>query len=87
MARKADCLLQVDGGINAANAVLLKEAGADLFVVGTSLFNAEDIEETDQEILKSNAMESIMKKTILPLFAHGCWSCADRLPFQERHQH
>lgn len=37
------CLLQVDGGINPENAARLKEAGADLFVVGTSLFNADDI--------------------------------------------
>ena len=37
------CLLQVDGGINPDNAALLQEAGADLFVIGTSLFNADDI--------------------------------------------
>ncbi|MBN2345025.1 MAG: ribulose-phosphate 3-epimerase [Candidatus Aminicenantes bacterium] len=40
------CLLQVDGGINPDHAVRLREAGADLFVVGTYLFNAEDIPET-----------------------------------------
>jgi ribulose-phosphate 3-epimerase len=39
------CLLQVDGGINPANAAQLLAAGADLFVVGTSLFNADDIAE------------------------------------------
>jgi ribulose-phosphate 3-epimerase len=44
-ARGDGCLLQVDGGINPANAARLKEAGADLFVVGTSLFNADDIRE------------------------------------------
>jgi len=49
--QKSHCLLQVDGGINAANAVLLKEAGADLFVVGTSLFNAENIEVTIKKFL------------------------------------
>jgi ribulose-phosphate 3-epimerase len=43
--RNDGCLLQVDGGINPANAALLKDAGADLFVVGTSLFNADDIKE------------------------------------------
>jgi ribulose-phosphate 3-epimerase len=43
--RKSGCQLQVDGGINIANAALLKEAGADLLVVGTSLFNADNIEE------------------------------------------
>jgi len=44
-ARGGSCLLQVDGGINPANAASLKQAGVDLFVVGTSLFNAEDIED------------------------------------------
>lgn len=42
--RKSRCLLQVDGGINSTNAALLQEAGADLFVVGTSLFQTENIE-------------------------------------------
>jgi len=37
------CRIQVDGGINPDNAALLKDAGADLFVVGTFLFNADDI--------------------------------------------
>ncbi|MDD8011959.1 MAG: ribulose-phosphate 3-epimerase [Acidobacteriota bacterium] len=37
------CRLQVDGGVTPDNAALLMEAGADLFVVGTSLFNADDI--------------------------------------------
>lgn len=41
--RNSRCWIQVDGGIHPDNAVLLKEAGADLFVVGTSLFNADDI--------------------------------------------
>jgi ribulose-phosphate 3-epimerase len=43
--RNEGCLLQVDGGINPANAALLKGAGADLFVVGMSLFNADDIKD------------------------------------------
>jgi ribulose-phosphate 3-epimerase len=43
--RNEGCLLQVDGGINPANASLLKDAGADLFVVGMSLFNADDIKD------------------------------------------
>jgi ribulose-phosphate 3-epimerase len=43
--RNEGCLLQVDGGINPANAALLKDAGADLFVVGMSLFNADDIKD------------------------------------------
>jgi ribulose-phosphate 3-epimerase len=49
--QKSHCLLQVDGGINVDNAGPLKEAGADLFVVGTSLFNADNIEETVKRFL------------------------------------
>jgi len=48
---KSRCLLQVDGGINTANVGLLQEAGADLFVVGSSLFNADNIEETIKKFL------------------------------------
>jgi ribulose-phosphate 3-epimerase len=48
---KSRCLLQVDGGINSANAPLLREAGADLFVVGTSLFQAENIGKTIETFL------------------------------------
>jgi len=51
ISEKSHCLLQVDGGINIDNAGLLKEAGADLFVVGTSLFNADNIEETVKKLL------------------------------------
>ena len=46
-----DCLIQVDGGINTDNIGLLKEAGADLFVIGTFLYNAEDITATLSRIL------------------------------------
>jgi ribulose-phosphate 3-epimerase len=43
--RQSSCLLQVDGGITVENVSALKDAGADLFVVGTHLFNADNIEE------------------------------------------
>jgi ribulose-phosphate 3-epimerase len=49
--RKCNCLLQVDGGIHVATAGLLREAGADLIVVGTSLFNSDNIEETANKFL------------------------------------
>lgn len=49
--RGSRCLLQVDGGINSANAALLHEAGADLIVVGTSLFQAENIGSTIETFL------------------------------------
>jgi len=47
-----DCLIQVDGGINADNVPLLQNAGADLFVIGTFLFNSNDIKTTIKSILK-----------------------------------
>jgi ribulose-phosphate 3-epimerase len=42
----AHCLIQVDGGINDNNISLLKKAGADLFVMGTFLYNSENIQNT-----------------------------------------
>lgn len=36
-------MIQVDGGINAETAVLVKNAGADVLVAGTYLFKAEDM--------------------------------------------
>ena len=42
----AECLIQVDGGINASNLPFLKEAGADLFVIGTFLYNSNNIAKT-----------------------------------------
>jgi len=52
LSQQSPCLLQVDGGISAENVSLLKEAGADLFVIGTHLFNAENIEEKIGQLLK-----------------------------------
>lgn len=46
-----DCLIQVDGGVNADNAPKLKAAGADLFVIGTFLYNSNDIEDTINIVL------------------------------------
>jgi ribulose-phosphate 3-epimerase len=45
-----DCLIQVDGGINTSNLPQLKEAGADLFVIGTFLYNSGNMEETLKQI-------------------------------------
>lgn len=39
-------LIQVDGGINAETAVLVKEAGADVLVSGTYLFGSADMAQT-----------------------------------------
>jgi len=55
--RKSRCRLQVDGGISLENISSLKEAGADLFVIGTHLFNAENIEEKIGQLLKRLNME------------------------------
>jgi ribulose-phosphate 3-epimerase len=46
-----DCLIQVDGGVNVSNVRDLKTAGADLFVVGTFLFNADNVEKTIENLL------------------------------------
>jgi ribulose-phosphate 3-epimerase len=51
LSQKSACLLQVDGGITLENVSLLKEAGADLFVIGTHLFNADNIEEKIGQLL------------------------------------
>ncbi len=45
-----DMLIQVDGGINADTAKLVKAAGADVLVAGSAVFGAED---------RKSAMESI----------------------------
>lgn len=34
--------IELDGGINAGTAELCREAGADVFVAGTSIFHQED---------------------------------------------
>jgi ribulose-phosphate 3-epimerase len=47
----ADCLIQVDGGVNVSNIPALKQAGADLFVIGTFLFNSNNLPETLKSIL------------------------------------
>ena len=40
--RGFDTPIEVDGGVNAENAAALKEAGACIFVAGSSVFKAED---------------------------------------------
>ncbi|MBN1197397.1 MAG: ribulose-phosphate 3-epimerase [Candidatus Aminicenantes bacterium] len=37
------CRIQVDGGINASMSARLRDAGADILVMGTALYNAGDI--------------------------------------------
>ncbi len=40
------CKIEVDGGINLNTAKLSKNAGADICVAGTSIFNSENVEKT-----------------------------------------
>jgi len=42
--------ISVDGGVNLETAPQLKEAGADRLVVGSAIFNSEDISETIWEL-------------------------------------
>jgi ribulose-phosphate 3-epimerase len=37
-----DTLIEIDGGVGKDNLVSLREAGVDVFVIGTSIFRAED---------------------------------------------
>ena len=41
--KNVDVLIQVDGGVCLDNAKLIKDAGADILVAGSSVFGAEDI--------------------------------------------
>ena len=45
MRGKRDYLIQVDGGVNAANIARLRKAGANVFVVGSALFSIKDRKE------------------------------------------
>lgn len=38
----ADCMIQVDGGVSAANAGRLKDCGADILVAGSAVFKSDD---------------------------------------------
>lgn len=49
---KLSTLIEVDGGINETTGPLCHEAGADILVAGSYLFNHEDIKERYQKLLK-----------------------------------
>jgi len=55
--RNLDCKIQVDGGINKDNIREVIEAGADIIVAGSAIFNTENIGET---VIK---FKEIMNKT------------------------
>jgi ribulose-phosphate 3-epimerase len=49
-------MLEVDGGVNAANIAAIARAGADTFVAGSAIFGSKDYRETIsrmREALKS----------------------------------
>lgn len=47
--QKLQTLIEVDGGVNLANAAKLYECGADVLVAGNAVFKADDIEKTIAE--------------------------------------
>ena len=51
IAEKSNCLIQVDGGVNTDNLSLIRDAGADIAVVGTYLYNSRNIPDTITQIL------------------------------------
>ncbi|MBQ7980729.1 MAG: ribulose-phosphate 3-epimerase, partial [Oscillospiraceae bacterium] len=44
--------IQVDGGINAETAELVKKAGAEILVAGSYLFGAENMSEAVEKLIK-----------------------------------
>ena len=47
---KSKCLVEVDGGINAQTAPLLKQVGADILVAGSYIFGSSDYHQTIQSL-------------------------------------
>lgn len=52
---KLRCLIEVDGGINATNAALVCQAGADIVVAGAGIFRASDYRKAVEELRCSKA--------------------------------
>jgi ribulose-phosphate 3-epimerase len=48
--KQANCLIEVDGGVNTANYKKLIQAGADVLVAGNAVFAAENPIETIKEL-------------------------------------
>ncbi len=51
-AMKLNTLIEIDGGISLQTLPLAKKAGANIFVVGSSIFSTEHIEEETREFVK-----------------------------------
>ncbi len=50
-----DCLVQVDGGVKHENVARVRAAGADLLVVGSGIFAADDIGDAYRELVQAVA--------------------------------
>ena len=48
--KNPNCLIEVDGGVNTANAPLLRDAGADVLVAGNAVFKSPDPLQTIVEL-------------------------------------
>lgn len=48
-----DIVIQIDGGVSLSNSVLLDHAGADRLVVGSALFDSENIVDTYRKLVRS----------------------------------
>ncbi|NLO69454.1 MAG: ribulose-phosphate 3-epimerase [Porphyromonadaceae bacterium] len=48
-----DCLIQIDGGVNVDNAPKLFDAGVNVLVAGSAVFNSENPEETISKMLNA----------------------------------
>lgn len=48
-----DCLIEVDGGVDTENIKEISDAGADMFVCGSSVFNSADRSETIRKMKES----------------------------------
>lgn len=48
--KNANCLIEIDGGVNQQNAPLLLQAGADVLVAGSFVFSASDPSQTIQAL-------------------------------------
>jgi ribulose-phosphate 3-epimerase len=48
-----DIRIEVDGGINLDNIGQVREAGADMFVAGSAIFNTSDYRQTISQLKQS----------------------------------
>ncbi len=48
--KNANCLIEVDGGVNNSNISLLKEAGVDIVVAGSYVYNSDDYKEAIESL-------------------------------------